>query len=341
MKKELELNKKQWQMMSDEELMAYKKQVFEYYRETGFPYFSTDYLFRTKEFQKFIGFNDDNIIENDIVKQTMHGLSFLWSYFPHAFEVRCNNFLSPLEGFNNDEILKSVINKRIKFGDNISDNGIRKMLKIHSGVQSVSNFRPTSSSAIYKKYAQNKVVYDMSCGYGGRLLGAIKAGVKKYIGAEPCRKTYESLLKMVDDIKDFNKNNLFEINIPDIIIENKGSEVFVPEKNSVDFCFTSPPYFDTEKYSDEETQSYKKFPSKDEWMENFLGKTIDNCNICLKKDGIIAINIANVKSYKNLEEKFKELMKTKEFVLVETLKYYLSGIGGKQKYEPIFIFKRK
>ena len=41
-------------------------------------------------------------------------------------------------------------------------------------------------------------------------------------------------------------------------------------KKSLDLCFTSPPYFDTEKYSDEDTQSYKKFPTEDGWVNGFF-----------------------------------------------------------------------
>ena len=35
-----------------------------------------------------------------------------------------------------------------------------------------------------------------------------------------------------------------------------GSEEFEQDRNSLDFAFTSPPYFDTEQYSNEQTQSY-------------------------------------------------------------------------------------
>ena len=70
-----------------------------------------------------------------------------------------------------------------------------------------------------------------------------------------------------------------------------GSEEFRPERESLDLCFTSPPYFDTEKYSDEETQSYKKFPTLDGWIDGFMRKTIDNCRYGLKPNGRLIINI--------------------------------------------------
>ena len=58
-------------------------------------------------------------------------------------------------------------------GDNISDNGIRKMLKIFTGTQSVSNLGQQQQQRYTACFCnEGDTVWDMSCGYGGRLLGA-------------------------------------------------------------------------------------------------------------------------------------------------------------------------
>ena len=178
----------------------------------------------------------------------MHGLNICWYYFPHSWEVKCGNMFSPMETFLDDTRFHKVIDKRIKFGTYVSDSGIRKQLKIHTGTQSVSNFRPTAAYGIYE-YSDSKVVYDMSSGYGGRMLGSYLSNkVTKYIGTDPCKETYDGLMKMKDDL-----------NYKNCELYNIGSEDFIPDKNSIDLCFTSPPYFDTEKYSNEDTQSWKKY----------------------------------------------------------------------------------
>lgn len=329
------LNKKQWAKFNDEQLQSYIEDVFVYYRKKGFPYFSIDSEYREKELNKFLKVNHMTLFNGDIIGQHMAGLSYCWSFMPHSFNVSCNNLKTPLEVFNNDELLKKVIYKRIKMGDNMSDNGLRKMLKIFTGTQCVSNFRPTAAAVLYELYAKNKIVWDMSSGYGGRLLGAIKAGVKKYIGTEPCTETYNGLLSIIDNIK--NKTNT------EMKIYKKGSEESLPEKNSLDFCFTSPPYFDTEKYSNEDTQSYKKYPTKNEWLNGYLRKTFENCYYGLKNNGVMAINIANVKSYNNLEEDCIIVAKDSGFKLEKTIKYSLSSLNKnkKYKYEPIFIFRKE
>ena len=92
----------------------------------------------------------------------------------------------------------------------------------------------------------------------------------------------------------------------EIELHEMGSQDFRPDRNSLDLCFTSPPYFDTEKYSNEATQSYRKYPGRQEWLHGFLGTTLDNCWCGLKPTGRLIINIANVKSYPTLEEDLSE-----------------------------------
>ena len=70
------------------------------------------------------------------------------------------------------------------------------------------------------------------------------------------------------------------------------------EISNVDCAFTSPPYFNVEKYSDEDTQSYVRYKNIDSWNEDFLHKAIGKMIPTLKKDGILAINIADVYSPK-------------------------------------------
>jgi hypothetical protein len=314
---------------------------FNHYRKNGFPYFPTDINWRKKEFLKFINYNDSNILFNDEIKQTMHGLSFCWSFMPHAYNVACNGLKTPLWAFQDDNTFRDVISKRIKMGDNISDNGIRKMLKIYSGVQCVSNFRPTAAYAIYNLYAKNKVVWDMSCGYGGRLLGAFKANVKKYIGTEPCTETFNGLQEMIKYLNLFNQDNLISYSETSFELHQSGSEDYVPNEE-VDLCFTSPPYFNTEKYSEENTQSWKKYETKDLWINDFLGKTLQNCFECLKDDGYLIINIANVKNYINLEEDFLKIAKQQGFELINIMKYSLSSLNhnSKFKFEPVFVLRK-
>ena len=119
-----------------------------------------------------------------------------------------------------------------------------------------------------------------------------------------------------------------------------GSEEFWPDKNSIDLCFTSPPYFDWEKYSEEETQSYKKYPEVQDWIDGFLWHTIDKCHYGLKPGGILAMNVADTKRIKNFEEETVRIAKQIHYKHIDTWKLQLSSQTGSPKYEPIFIFQK-
>ena len=312
-------------------------QLFNYRRKNGFPNYKKEDYDHKKELAKVSNFDESRILRGNDLEQTMHGCGFLWTYFPHWVDVRCGNDNSVKENWADEQKLFALIQKtynwEIKHGNGFfTINRIRQNAKVYCSKQSVSNFRPTVAKYIYNKYGNCGIVWDMSCGFGGRLLGFLSSNCKKYIGTEPAQKTFNGLLEMKADFEYVGKEiELYQI----------GSECFFPEKETIDLCFTSPPYFDTEKYSEEKEQSYIKFPTKEEWVNGFLKKTLENCFFGLKNSGYLILNISNVKSFNNLEEVAIETAQNCGFVLEDTLYLVLSSIAGKgKKKEPVFVFKK-
>ena len=321
--------------------------IFKYYRKFGFPHYKIREEEKYEHMRKLKKFDIDTILVENHIVQTMHCLRLAWTYFPHFWEIRCGNAKqSPMEIFHDDKKFKSTIRKcwnwskkHFKGEENqennkFHENRLRQSLKIYTGTQSVSNFRPTAAKLIYEKFGGDGTIWDMSCGWGGRLLGFLaSSNTKHYIGTEPSSKTYDGLMEMKKDFSYLGKQ---------VDIYKLGSEVYVPEKESLDLCFTSPPYFDTEKYSDEDTQSYKKFPSEDKWVDGFLRKTIDNCYYGLKKNGYMLMNIANTPKYKFIEEQTVNISKELGFIQEDTIQLTLSSVmGAGYKYEPIFVFRKE
>ena len=313
--------------------------IFDYYRMTGYPHYTITEDEKTKHMKAMQEFDYDSIFKDNDIIQTMHGLRMAWSYFPHAWEVKCGNSkMSPMDNFNNDETFRSTIRKCLKWmkqygKKSFRENRLRQSLKIYSGVQAVSNFRPTAACVVYKNYGGDGVMWDMSCGWGGRLIGALASKhIKKYIGTEPSTKTFEGLCKIRDDFSHLGK---------DIKLNCMGSEDYLPDKDSLDLCFTSPPYFDTEKYADEQTQSYNKFTSRESWGDGFLRGTFLNCYHGLKRGGHMLINIANTPKYKDLEEMTIHYAVVAGFTYEGKINLILSSVmGAGHKREPIFIFKK-
>jgi hypothetical protein len=161
----------------------------------------------------------------------------------------------------------------------------------YCGSHAVSNFKPSAAAAIFDKYLPETggVVFDPSAGFGGRLFGALACRkVKTYIGCDPATETFTALRKMENELlptaRTLRRRMGFEL-------WHCGSEDMRPylQHSSVDCVLWSPPYFAQEMYSDEETQSYKRFPSKNEWLDQFMGTTLDNCAYCLKPGGSLPI----------------------------------------------------
>ena len=260
--------------------------VYNDWKEKGFPHYPTDYSWRKSEFAKLIRFDRSTLLnpKNKAIKASPHGLALAWSYMTHHWGIKCGTMKTPLEIWNDEKHFKIGIRKLLegtfweqKEHHNITASDMRSLLRRYSGTQAVSNFRPTAAALIYDKFLEKSsplfgtkagVTWDMSCGYGGRMLGAIAADVH-YIGTDPCTETYEGLQQIKEEWGSLNRT---------IEIHQEGSETFWPPYCEIDLCFTSPPYFDWEKYSEEDTQSYKKYPEVQDWIDGFLWNTMDKCH---------------------------------------------------------------
>ncbi len=308
--------------------------------------------------RKLLDYDYSSLIQRGVVKQRTHFNRVASSYFPHMSAVRAGGKRTPSELFADNNRFPKAMGKRGKLRERskqereeetntpnifhhylppsvLTRSSVQKAVRTYSGTQGVSNFSPVAAAAIYYRLLpeQGGVTWDMSCGWGGRMLGALACKkVHKYIGCDPSTETHKGLLTMRDELlpmaRDMDRNLEIELH-------KLGSEMMRPklEPNSVDLCFTSPPYFAQEEYSQEETQSYKKFRTKEEWLTGFMGATLDNCKYCLKLDGLLAVNIANVSSHPTLAREFVEYAEGHGWRLVKTMKLALSSMVGDAKYK--------
>ena len=157
--------------------------IFDYYRRHGFPHYTIREEEKHDHMRKLQRFDVDTILDEDKIVQTMHCLRLAWTYFPHFWEVKCGGAkMSPMDIYNDDEKFKKTIRKCWKWNtthfkgeegmekNTFKENRLRQSIKIYTGTQSVSNFRPTAAKLIYEKFGGD-TIWDMSCGWGGRLIG--------------------------------------------------------------------------------------------------------------------------------------------------------------------------
>jgi len=221
---------------------------------------------------------------------------------------------------------------------------VRRALELVTG-ENVQNFKPQNARAIAEELCPVMWgnVYDYSCGYGGRLLGIGSSNMKyNYIGVEPNTETVRYLNYFNDCIEE-------AVGVKGTIVQSVSEEY---QPSDIDLAFSSPPYFNLEKYSDEDTQCMVRYKTLDDWFNGYVAPTIEQIYRGLNREGIFATNIADYKTYGNKEFKVVEdWIKTAErigFKHVGTIKMMLNtrpGVGnqklaGREKYEGVYVFKK-
>mgnify|MGYP003633015959 FL=1 len=222
---------------------------------------------------------------------------------------------------------------------------LRTALELVTG-ENVTNFKAQNAKAIAEHLCPVLWgnVYDYSCGYGGRLLGIGSSNFKyKYIGVEPNTETVNYLNYLNDVIDEAT-------GVRGTIIQSV-SEQYQPD--DIDLAFSSPPYFNLEKYSNEETQCMVQFKTEDEWFEGYVAPTMENIKRGLNDDGIFATNIADYKSYDRKEpyEVVQRWIQTAEKVgfkydgVIKMMLNTRPGVGndrkeGREKWEGVYVFRK-
>lgn len=110
-----------------------------------------------------------------------------------------------------------------------------------------------------------------------------------------------------------------------------------------DLVFTSPPYFSTERYSDDVGQSWVRYPTWQQWVQGFLEPLIVRSWGVLRRDGLFAINTKDLhqgrQSYPILTE-VRRLAKGLGFELVAEHTLRLGYLGKTSSTEPLVVFRK-
>jgi hypothetical protein len=299
--------------------------------------------------------------EGDISSNKTAGSQWLKSRIKSFWEVD----KGPVESFKSDNSLNGVLkyrlglNKSIDYtykldsGETVTSNEhfdislyeIRKGFVVQR--KSVSWFKPTVAASIWARllcdfksnsdFNKQVTVYDPSAGWGARLLGFASLFPNgKYVACEPASKTKKDL----DMLSFLLKNECKQLSVN---IHKQGSEKDISflDDNSCDAVFTSPPYFDVEKYFDEPGQCWKDYPTLESWKQYYLVPTFQSVFRVLKKNRKAAFNV-NL----NLVDDVLECANLVGFTHVDTWNLKLStdhfhrANNKTKKSEPVLIFTK-
>lgn len=218
-------------------------------------------------------------------------------YFHQAERWKCDatGYPSPQKTWETERfrltLFKALFSLKVK---EINPTVLRNLISLRKYI--AAQFRPSAAKYIYD-YFQAETVLDFSMGWGDRLLGAHASEyVKKYVGFDPNLNLIDGYMKQILEYQKIGTPMKFQLYPWGAEADN----IYTPDK--FDLVFTSPPYFDKEKYDQSEQQSYKKYKKFNNWMENFLFKSIELRTETLKSGGHLVINISDIYTRKKRYE---------------------------------------
>lgn len=156
-----------------------------------------------------------------------------------------------------------------------------------NGVQYVNEFPPHIARDIYTRYQvnANSRILDPCGGWGGRMIGA-SVVCNYYECCEPSPCTAAGLHRLCEFIQRFRPEFRAEVR------QQAFEDARLPSA-SFDIALTSPPYYDTERYSTDEADSatrYKSFPA---WVRGFFEPLVVETMRALKPGAPFVLNIGS------------------------------------------------
>jgi hypothetical protein len=307
-----------------------------YYRERGFPYRQLPLHECLQQIDRLAQTQGQSLRNSSL------GYHVADSYHPHRFAVPIPGKKTPLQAFDDDTLLRHAFSLILDDGGAITDSSLLSTLGFVRGTQAAANFRPAFALLMWRKYAQSgDRVLDTSTGFGGRLVGFLASRCSEYVGIDPNSVTSAQNRKLADELAQSDKSvQLIEQPAEDVDVELIG-------RDSCGFAFTSPPYFAKERYSDEDTQSWKRYSSGEAWRDGFLRPMLQLQHDALRPGAHSVVNIADVKIGKEtfpLAQWTIDCAKLVGLDYVRTDRFPLARVPGQGvasvRYEPLIVLRK-
>lgn len=331
------LTKDYIQSLSKQERLDLIEPIFQLLRQIGWLYPDNPAKIK-KSWKSLLDFTPD-LSETSLFNNSSLATD-ICKHFCHSFyQTTERNKPTLLDNFNNDDILRKMIFNRLGLEWLDSDAkgaGVNEAFNLSSKmmiqaqrsmrlVNATSMFKPSVAKYMALKYSQpDDLIFDYSCGFGGRLLGTLAAG-RRYLGTDPL--TTPELQTMA---------NFFQFNPTKYTLIASGSENYRGAENSVDLSYSSPPYFDQEYYSSNVSQAYNQ--GEDYFYQVYWQGTLNNVKHMLKPGKWFGLN---VKNYPRMVEMAEQVFgPVVEQVALRTVRSHLNKTAGTEKNEYIYLFRK-
>ena len=194
-------------------------------------------------------FNTKKLVGSKVFFKNNLGTSTANYFMNFRFKLNVNKKKSIESNFQKREDIYKIFKAILRLNRRINRIVLRDFFTVgafSNMSQKLGNFMPAVAKTIYEEYCPVRGnILDMSAGFGGRLVGAMSSkNDYSYTGVDPSVLAIEGLNRLIGFLN----------------IENRARVICLPFEDSegeldpeYDFCFTSPPYFAKEIYSNEPT----------------------------------------------------------------------------------------
>jgi len=317
---------------------------------------------------------------------THKNFNVAYQWFPEMADVKVNS-KSMIDQLRDPKIFRQnlydiLIKDRQKNGANSYDmetlsKFLLDSLRIVNRFQPVFNFPSIIAKLIYMKVVSTKpnqnewYILDPCGGWAGRFAGLLAAmctplfnDKRIHFYTTDVNTATAGRFEMFLDFWNIHiKSDLKEL--CDLYRSFEPAEtllndpIFSKMENMFDIAFTSPPYYEREKYSMDINQSYIKYKTYAEWRDGFLTGLIRSCYRLLKPGSLFLLNIADSndnsgkESFYPLQDDSIRIAESIGFTLIDTYymvqhrfpgytdeKYVIEIRGKKKKFEPIYVFQK-
>ena len=226
----------------------YDTELFQWCREVGFPYPSYTVERMTKDWNSLCKYESETYKPNARL-----GMSLIKNFHKSMYDARVGNCVSVREAWEDDNMLRKVIENRLIYKNNVDPSKVLQGFNISKTCPTVSVFNPVLAKYLTEKYLSDfDTVFDPFSGFSGRLLGVCSTG-RKYVGQDlNARAVQES-------------NEIIQLlNLAGASVSNKD---VLKSSGTYPCLLTCPPYGRKETYAQEIT-----FKSCDEWIDECLSR---------------------------------------------------------------------
>lgn len=204
--------------------------------------------------------------------------------------IKRKGFESPIEYWHHEDNIKEILINALDNYDEITNYSIRESFEEAIVQFEPRHFEPTIAKAIIKEFGSKRVI-DFCAGLGNKLIGSIAADVDYYFGVDAnkeLKEGYDEIIKILGR----NKFDKYQIEFKPF--EEVNIEKSCGDKAHFDFIFTSPPFFDFEKYTNLPGQSIDKYKEFNDWFLKFIFRSIEKCWDVLEENGKFAMYIIDM-----------------------------------------------